>query len=219
MLHWFLPAMKLPKLRAKALAFTPDINLYPEDPFFDSFLGKGLRWGLSIGRRIVIFTELVVIVSFASRFVLDRQLADLNREIVQKQAIVESYGTLETDFRALQAQISDVETIMEDQGQYTVLEVLGRLTPPDIRFTQVNYNNASLSLQGVSMSTQALSVFVDGLRSDPTFSTVSIGSIRSGEERDPGIKFTVSAQSTLHGSATPTPLPRAPRNSTGEELL
>jgi Tfp pilus assembly protein PilN len=188
--------MELPALRSKHRILTPHINLYPEDPFDASILGKGLKWALSIGRHIVIFTELVVIGSFLSRFVLDRQLSDLNKEIVQKQAVVESYGTLEDDFRALQLQTRDIASIIDDQGQYVVLEVLARLTPPEIRFTQVSYGNNALSLQGISLSNDALNIFVEGMRRDPAFSTVSISNIRSGDDRDPSIQFTVTAQST-----------------------
>lgn len=197
----------------------PDINLYPEDPFYASIFGKGLRWALSVGRHIVIFTELIVIASFLSRFVLDRQLSDLNREIVQKQAIAESYGTLDEDFRALQQRTRDIQGIIADQGQYTVLEVLARITPPEIRFTQINYANNALSLQGVALSNESLSQLVEGLRREPTFAAVSIGNIRSGDARDPSIQFTVSMQSTLGPASTPTPQPRPATTQSEEDLL
>jgi hypothetical protein len=54
-----------------------NVNLLPQDPFFETVFGRFLKWALSIGRYIVIFTELIVILSFASRFTLDRMVTDL----------------------------------------------------------------------------------------------------------------------------------------------
>ena len=70
------------------------INLVPKDPFFATIPGRVLKWALSAGRYIVIFTELVVIISFATRFTLDRQVTDLNDTITSKEAIINSYGAL-----------------------------------------------------------------------------------------------------------------------------
>lgn len=209
------------RLGRRAHALVPNINLYPEDPFYDSIFGKILKWSVSVGRHIVIVTELVVIGSFLSRFVLDRQLSDLNREIVQKQAVAESYGSLDEDFRALQRKSSDITSILEEQGQYEVLESLNRLTPPEIRFEQVGYGNNTLSVQGISLSNQALSQFVDGLRRDPMFLTVSIGNIRSGDARDPAIQFTVSAQTNIGGTPAAPASPRSgsPATSDADEDL
>lgn len=203
--------MKLPFSQSKRASLTPNINLYPEDPFYASLMGKVLKWAVSAGRHIIIFTELVVIGSFASRFVLDRQLSDLNTSIVQKQSIAESYGTLERDFRTLQEQTKDIATILDEQGKYKVLERLEVLTPPQIKFDQIGYGNNTLSIRGTALSNASLSQLVDGLRRDPIFTSVTITNIRGGDIRDPSIQFTVSAQSTI-GGAPPTPTP-APNRS------
>lgn len=200
--------MKLPFVRSQRLSLTPNINLYPEDPFYASVVGKVLKWAVSAGRHIIIFTELVVIGSFASRFVLDRQLSDLNTSIVQKQSIVESYGTLEDEFRAMQQQTQDITTILEEQGKYEVLERLETLTPPQVKFDQIGYGNNTLNVRGTALSNAALSQLVDGLRRDSSFSVVTITNIRGGDPRDPSIQFTVTAQSNF-GGAAPTPSPTA----------
>lgn len=204
--------------KGKSKNLVPSINLYPEDPFYASIFGKSLKWALAVGRHIVIVTELVVIGSFFSRFILDRQLSDLNSEIVQKQSIAESYGTLEDDFRSLQQRTKDITGILEDQGQFTVLESLATITPPEIRYTNIGYSNNALSLQGTSLSNEALSQLVDGLRRDPAFSVVSLGNIRSGDSRDPSIQFTISAQTTLGSPPTPEPTRSAPAREEEVEL-
>lgn len=209
--------MNLPFGRAKRRSLTPQINLYPEDPFYASLMGKVLKWAVSVGRHIIIFTELVVIGSFASRFVLDRQLSDLNTDIVQKQAVVESYGTLEDDFRALQKRSQDIQSILDEQGKYQVLERLETLSPPDIRFDQISFSNNTLNVRGTALSNLALSQLVDGLRQDSSFTAVTINNIRGGDVRDPSIQFALSAQSTFGPSPTPTPGPATRRPAASQE--
>ena len=92
------------------------INLIPEDPFFKTPMGRTLNWSLNIGRYILIFTLLVVILSFGSRFVLDRRLTDLNEAIYQKQLIIESQAQLEKDFRLAQAKIQSYQEIEQQMG-------------------------------------------------------------------------------------------------------
>lgn len=170
----------------------PSLNLYPEDPFYDTLPGKVLRWAVSVGRHIVIFTELVVIGSFFSRFVLDRQLTDLNTSIVQKQAIAESYGTLEDDFRGVQQKTKDIAFILSTQGRWQVLDTLSTVTPPDVKYSQVSLSSDRLTLQGKANSNQSLSLLVRALQAQPDFGAISIGEIQSGDKRDPGITFSLT---------------------------
>jgi hypothetical protein len=65
-----------------------EINLLPREEFEKKPIGKFLTWALSIGRYIIIFTELIVILAFLSRFKLDRDLSDLNQSIREKQAVI-----------------------------------------------------------------------------------------------------------------------------------
>lgn len=167
----------------------PSLNLYPEDPFYATVIGKVLRWAVSVGRHIVIFTEVVVIGSFFSRFVLDRQLTDLNSSIVQKQAIAESYGTLEQDFRSVQRRTADIAFVLETQGRWQVLDSLSKVTPPDVSYTQLNLAGDRLSLQGKAKSNQSLSLLIQALQQQPDFGQISISEIQSGDQRDPGVTF------------------------------
>lgn len=180
----------LPKTKKRVMV--PALNLYPEDPFYETAFGRILRWAVSVGRHIVIFTELVVIGSFFSRFVLDRQLTDLNASIVQKQAIVESYGTLEADFRAVQRRTADISQIIGAQGRWQALDILSRVTPPDVVYRQITLSGDRFTLIGKARSNQSLALLIQGLQSQSDFGPLSISEIQSGDQRDPGITFTLS---------------------------
>jgi len=189
-----LSSLSIPFLSSKnTTGFqVPTLDLYPEDPFYQTPIGKILRWAVSAGRHIVIFTEVIVIVSFFSRFTLDRQLTDLNRTIVQKQSVVESYDTLEADVRAVQAQTEDIATILSHQGRFTVMETVQQITPQDVVYNQVSLRREKLNLSGTIRSNRSLELFVDRLKAVPEFESVSITNIQSGDARDPGITFAIS---------------------------
>lgn len=173
----------------------PNLNLFPEDPFFDTFLGKTLRWATRVGRHIIIVTELIVIGSFASRFWLDRQLTDLNTSITQKAAIARSYGNLETEFRRVQRDIKDVQLILDQQGNWSLLERLTRLTPPGIKYEQLSFGNQQLSLKGQANSQNDLATLVAGLQTQRDLQQIALSNIESGSaaRRDTALEFSITA--------------------------
>lgn len=179
--------IQLPSFRQPAKKpIVPDVNLFPQDPFYDTVAGKVLRWAVSVGRHIVIFTEIIVIGSFFSRFVLDRQVTDLNTSILQKQAIAESYGTLDTDIREIQRRTQDISEILSQQGRYEVLNIITSITPPEVVYDQISLSGERLSVAGRSRSGNALSALVEGFRQRPEFQSITIGDISSGESDQAG---------------------------------
>ncbi len=164
----------------------PSVNLFPQDPFYDTFLGKVLRWAVSVGRHIVIFTEIVVIGSFFSRFVLDRQVTDLNSSILQKQSIAESYGTLDADIRDIQRRTKDISDIFAQQGRYEALNLVSRITPSEVVYDQMSLSGDRLSLTGRARSGNALNTMIEGLRSTSEFQSITIGDISSGGSNTAG---------------------------------
>lgn len=169
----------------------PWVNLFPDDPFFDSLVGRVMRWLVGAGRHLIIFTEIVVITSFASRFVLDRQLSDLNTSLLQKKSVIQSYGTLEDDFRQAQQQVKDVERVLDQQGQLQVISLLQQATPPDVNFSNLRIQEGSVSLEGQGGSVRSVSLLVENLKNTPQFQRINVGKIGQGEKSDPTITFSI----------------------------
>ena len=80
------------------------INLVKSDK--GETVERVINWLLSIGRILVIVTELVALGAFLWRFGLDQQLIDLHSKIKQKQAIVEAFKKNEEEYRNLQDRLS-----------------------------------------------------------------------------------------------------------------
>src|SRR3989344_9255692 len=96
----------------------PKVNLLPKEELETKPFGRFLKWALSYGRYIIVTVELIVFLVFFSRFIYDRELADLNDKIEQKQAIVASAQEFEDRFRAIQNHILYIETLDADRRTY-----------------------------------------------------------------------------------------------------
>jgi len=171
-----------------------NINLLPRDPFFATPLGSILRWALSAGRYIVIFTELIVIISFAARFTLDRQLTDLNGELQQKKAIVLSYGELEQRVRNTQVKIANYQSLEQDTNLAEIFEKLSTVTPKAITLNRLGIASSSITIDGSAPSQSVFNILITNLQLSPDFSSITVSKVESADKNIPGFVFTLTAQ-------------------------
>jgi Tfp pilus assembly protein PilN len=173
-----------------------EINLIPKEEFEKKPLGKFLLWLLSVGRWIVIFTELVVILAFISRFKLDRDLTNLYEQIKQKQAIINSYSDFEKEFRSFQEKISKIKELEKDQVKITsIISNISSFTPGDIIFSTLNYEKETkeIKINGLALSEEGLGGFIAGFSNSQEFTDVNLSSI-SKKPEEIGIKFSLTAK-------------------------
>ncbi len=182
------------------------INLLPQDPFEQSFVGKFLKWALSVGRYIVIGTELVVIGSFLTRFSLDRQMTDLNEAIAQKQAILASYGNLENEVRSIQNRLNLVAEVTKNQlSSQKTLTQISSFTPLDVTYKSIIFATDKIKLSGMAFSEAGLQTLMAKLKSDKNFSKVEVKNLASETEVIESVGFNVEI--TLAGAKTTKPKP------------
>lgn len=179
----------MPKKPAKI-----SVNLLPKDPFYETPLGKILKWALSIGRYIVIFTELIVILSFVTRFSLDRQVTDLNDALFQKQTLIESYGDLENNVREAQEKIDQYQQIEQQGNIAEVFPKLSQITPRDVTLDELVVKTDSVTLSGLTQSQNSLSLLINNIQLSPDFTSVSVDRIETGSPDQPGFFFRITAQ-------------------------
>jgi Tfp pilus assembly protein PilN len=185
--------LNLPFLNQKKTAAI-DINLVPKDPFFETALGKILKWALSIGRYIVIFTELLVILSFVARFSLDRQLTDLNDSIQQKQSIIKSYGNLENEVLLIQAKIEEYQQIDQQKNITEIFPLLTKITPKNVRLENLSITPTRITMDGSVLSQDILNILINNFQLTPEFSKVVVGKIEASDDETEGLTFSISAQ-------------------------
>ena len=170
------------------------VNLLPKDPFLTSPIGRLLQWSLTVGRYLVIFTESVVIMSFASRFYIDRRITDLNGSIHQKQIIIESYGDLEKQVREIQDKIQSYEQIQQQVDMTDSFEALSQITPQDVTLEALNMKPDSVVFAGKTLSQNSFNLLVNNIQLSPHFSDVVINRIETKSDKDPGYNFEIQAK-------------------------
>lgn len=186
--------------KPKVVSF--DINLALKDPFFDSIIGKTLKWALSVGRYLVIFTELVVIVSFATRFVLDRQVTDLNSSIEQKRNVVLSYGDLEANFRLAQARIENYSQVERQTNLADSFPSLSRIIPDDVVLDELMISQERVLISGSALSQDALNTLINNVQLSTDYHSVILEKIETQAKNIPGYIFSLRANTKSNISTT-----------------
>jgi len=178
--------MKLPAFSGKKRS----INLLPKDAFESSGLGVVLSWALTFGKWAVIITQLIVMSAFLWRFVLDRQLTDLRKEIEKQKAIITSYSQVENDFLVLQTQLKEAKLIVESQQHFVdTLALVQSVTPPDVWYERLTVNDESVAITAYSSTLPGFSRFLSAIQKNPEFRTVNVSTIEDGGAQGAQLRF------------------------------
>jgi hypothetical protein len=167
------------------------INLLSQDEFSNSAAGKILLWALSIGRYIVVITELIVIISFLSRFKLDRDLTDLNESIEKQKAIIMSYGALESEFKEAQSQLEFISNASPKYDAAHTLKILSYTLPSDVKVDDLTIDPQGFSFKATSLSMAGFTQFIEALFRESSVSDVSLGAV---ETQDQGLIINFDAK-------------------------
>ncbi len=200
--------------KQQSTVIIPKINLIPKDPFYDTLLGKIMVWSIQVGRYIIVFTEIIVIMSFASRFKLDRDLTDLTSEVTQKKSIVASFGDVETRTRQIQEKIAAIQKLVDDKNALFYLEKFSRRIPSGISLTQLTYEGSLISFAGKADTSGTLASLIASLQQEQAFSGVSVERINSGDANDPTVQFSMRinlpVSTSLKDEPVSSPVPESP---------
>ncbi len=160
-----------------------EISLLTDQSFDFTLLGRVVSWLTTVGRFIVVFTELIVIAAFISRFWLDRKNSDLSADLRQKRAILESVVEFENDFRVVQERISQGNKLVgKNEDLASPLVVIARQIPDDIVVNNYRFNKISekstISLSILVYSESSLAQFINNIIADPEVESVRVGMIK-----------------------------------------
>jgi len=169
------------------------VNLLPKDPFLSTPVGKLLQWALSVGRYLVVFTELVVIISFASRFTIDRQITDLNLALLQKETVVDSYGELEQNVRNIQTKIENYRQVSQQDNVTDIFPILTEVTPQDIVLTELQMRPGRVTFTGTSLSNVSLGILINNLQVSGRFTDITVERIGTAKDTNSGLGFKIEA--------------------------
>ena len=161
-----------------------EISLLPDEDNVNSFSARAIRWLTSVGRYVIVFTELFVICAFISRFWLDRTNSDLSEVVRQQTAILNSTADFEKDYAALQRRLNLIKTVYASQPQFkSKVESIAQSTPLDITFQNFvvsrnpKTNEISSSLIFYAYKETSVIDFITNLILNPDVASVNIVTI------------------------------------------
>ena len=161
-----------------------EISLLPNEENSNSLLARFLVWVTSVGRVVIIFTELIVITAFLSRFWLDRKNSDLSEILRQQKTIITSAQDFESDYTSLQDRLLYIKKFYQSQPNYIKsLSSLVQSLPSDIYFQNININSdektsqVTAMIQLYSYQENAIVNFITNLKLNPDISNVEVSKI------------------------------------------
>ncbi len=173
-----------------------EISLLPEENNSQSFSNRFIRWLTTAGRFVIVFTELIVVIAFISRFWLDRKNADLSETIRQQTAILESTKDFENEYLVLQQRLEFVRKYYNQAPDYAPkIQSLIESSPPGIvydRFSLTQPEESSLVQSDMTVFAYQESSIVDFITNlilNPNIGNVNIKNI---EKKPKDTKYTIS---------------------------
>ncbi|OGE14865.1 hypothetical protein A3F00_03605 [Candidatus Daviesbacteria bacterium RIFCSPHIGHO2_12_FULL_37_11] len=141
-----------------------------------------IHWVLSAGRYLIIFVEILVLAAFVSRFKLDNDISENQDEIDEKILFVQSFKGNEDIIRKFQSQIKFIKSLKAERVDYiNFMDKIAAQTPGGVTLSNMGFQGSagkiSLKVTGVAQNNDQLATLVFGLKSDPAFSGVNLGSI------------------------------------------
>lgn len=165
------------------------VNLIPEEEVNKRRWEKFLKWVLTVGRYIIIGTEIIVMTAFLFRFKLDHDLITLSDEVKSKKQLIESFGNLETKTRNLQSYLATIKKIQDQSPSYVnMINSLSTITPYDVIFSQIRVSENQIKLSATAISLGGFSSFLENLKLSKDFKDINLERVKRGSS---GIEFSL----------------------------
>lgn len=173
------------------------INLVEENL---SFVDRFISWSLTIGRIVVILTEVIALTAFLYRFSLDRQLIDLHSKIKQEQAVVDYLKDYEQTFRDIQNRLSlSYNFGGAADNRIKLLKDVVSFAQSGMVFNTLSLQEDRIRMSITASSISAVSDFINRLKSYPRISNVNIEKVA---DRTSSASITIDVTATLKAYAT-----------------
>ncbi len=157
------------------------ISLLPSENDPNNIVNRTINWLTSVGRVIIIFTELIVVGAFVSRFWLDRTNADLSETLRQQKAIIDSTKEFQQDFSLVKARLDKIDKLLTSPNLSVSLNSIFKSTPSQIFFQKIqlspNTDNLDTQLDIIAFDNNMAVSFISNLIANPDIESVSIRKI------------------------------------------
>lgn len=154
-----------------------NINLIPQEEVGGT-LGQTVHWVLTVGRYLIIATEIIALAAFGLSLKLTIDKNNLNKRIEFAQEVIDSKAEFEKDFREVQSKITNVKTIRAKHfDNHVLLEEFNKLLPQGISLTNLDVNESELSFSGSFPTAAQLHTLVNKFNSSDKFVGLDISEL------------------------------------------
>lgn len=144
----------------------------------NGFFAEFVNWTLTVGRIVVITTEVIALGAFLYRFSLDRQLIDLRSQIKQKQLIIASQKDNEAKYRNLQDRLYLASNFSSlSMERITTLKDILSLTPQGMKLSNISLTKENFSIATNVQNISSIRLYVNSLKEYPNIDTLSLDTI------------------------------------------
>jgi predicted Zn-dependent protease len=162
------------------------ISLLEEKPLGATTWGRFVNWLAFSGRGILVFTELIVLLAFVSRFWLDAKNNDLGEIVRQKKVILESSSQFEKDFLELQKRLNLADAYFTNLPELeNFLNIIVANLPAGISLNSFNFvtgeSTPRANIDIYILSEEDLALFINNLTKDERVAKVRVGKIEQDE--------------------------------------
>lgn len=192
----------------KPVQKSPDLNidLLPKESLISSS-NTAVHWALTVGRYLVIVTEIIALATFLLGIYLAKEKNDLKDSIKNKQATVDNLqkcdendleAFCEERFRKVQNQINQVAAIRSSQFEHNdVLTEFTKLMPIGLVLDSMLIDGRELTFSGVFPNPTQLQTMIDTFNKSGLINNLDITTL--AQERPGEYKF--SAVATINKAA------------------
>jgi hypothetical protein len=169
---------------------------------------KIFNWLFYVVRYVLVFTELVVIIAFLSRFTLDPKNSDLSDSMRQKKAILAVYSDFENEYNLLNQKLKTISNLYQKQPLYSpYVLALSQSAPEDIVFQSLIIKNTTTEditaqLSIYAYQENAIIDYISQLTINPQIKTVNVTNIEKKPRED---KYSVDINITFNNQEKPSP--------------
>ncbi len=160
------------------------INLL--EPVFapDDVWDKLYFWVFNVGKYIFVGVEVVVLIVFISRFLIDKKNNDLSRTINQRLDLLSEdfYKESEIKFQNLHSLLQDMRVSTEDQvlNSKVIGSVIDSL-PSNLRLERFSFSDCQVSLTFTATEFASITAFERMLDENPSYTDVNVRLNQTGD--------------------------------------
>ncbi len=177
----------------KSINFLDPINKESE------MLAGALTWAFTIGRYLLIITQIILLGVFFARFFMDKKSNDLTEDINAQVLVLENDSWKQSSVRYANIQnlLVDIKNIEggQDLNSSIISEILSNI-PMTLNIKSFSLNGSRVSLALTTPNFGALKAYEDGLKNNMYYSNVKFNINKSGDELEVNVTFLINRDNT-----------------------